>query len=517
MSDTVEIKYNFETTDEWYSRQTVKDIDSWSDYYLDEFLVNKPDELSELDNNDIRILVRDSFWWMYRLYLNKPSLWDDNNLKYFICEHVPHDWVCEEGFPIESLTKLLVIFLKWLSFQGVISKQEKIIQTIIDSDDEFQNNLNNQNLWSMRKQLSNSINLKGLFSLTKRSKDKANRPADEEESLEMMSSFVKELGVNVDKSGLESVKKRSQQLRLATEDDLNNYPNAKLVVKQLNEIGYSHFPESELAAAIYYKDDIAPMLLDCLDDLIANKGIETYETTLFMYAFYLLGIFRDQRAYPKIVKIMQLDRDNELLGDLITTYDIKNIIASTYNNDISILDELIKDDDAYFYARGAAIESILALKTLGIIDQATLENKLDYYLNYKYSDIEQDQNEMITSVGHCILDSGSIDLLKKLQDLIIQNKINLDHYGLESIGEAVERTKNKVNRLDESSYYFIDDIKSTCGKWAMFHEQNDKLLTKSKQRDEKISKERSKKKIGRNDPCSCGSGKKYKKCCLLSQ
>ena len=21
-------------------------------------------------------------------------------------------------------------------------------------------------------------------------------------------------------------------------------------------------------------------------------------------------------------------------------------------------------------------------------------------------------------------------------------------------------------------------------------------------------------KIGRNDPCSCGSGKKYKKCCL---
>ena len=22
------------------------------------------------------------------------------------------------------------------------------------------------------------------------------------------------------------------------------------------------------------------------------------------------------------------------------------------------------------------------------------------------------------------------------------------------------------------------------------------------------------KKVGRNDPCSCGSGKKYKKCCL---
>jgi uncharacterized protein len=25
------------------------------------------------------------------------------------------------------------------------------------------------------------------------------------------------------------------------------------------------------------------------------------------------------------------------------------------------------------------------------------------------------------------------------------------------------------------------------------------------------------KKIGRNDPCSCGSGKKYKNCCMLTQ
>jgi uncharacterized protein YecA (UPF0149 family) len=24
-------------------------------------------------------------------------------------------------------------------------------------------------------------------------------------------------------------------------------------------------------------------------------------------------------------------------------------------------------------------------------------------------------------------------------------------------------------------------------------------------------------KIGRNDPCPCGSGKKYKKCCLLAE
>ena len=33
--------------------------------------------------------------------------------------------------------------------------------------------------------------------------------------------------------------------------------------------------------------------------------------------------------------------------------------------------------------------------------------------------------------------------------------------------------------------------------------------------DEKAPKPAQSEKIGRNDPCKCGSGKKYKKCCGL--
>jgi len=32
----------------------------------------------------------------------------------------------------------------------------------------------------------------------------------------------------------------------------------------------------------------------------------------------------------------------------------------------------------------------------------------------------------------------------------------------------------------------------------------------------KYTYKRDKKKIGRNEPCPCGSGKKYKKCCALA-
>ena len=47
----------------------------------------------------------------------------------------------------------------------------------------------------------------------------------------------------------------------------------------------------------------------------------------------------------------------------------------------------------------------------------------------------------------------------------------------------------------------------------------DEILTKEKQKEIKRQYSdsvtvRIEEKIGRNDPCPCGSGKKYKKCCI---
>ncbi|WP_337489209.1 SEC-C metal-binding domain-containing protein, partial [[Ruminococcus] torques] len=44
----------------------------------------------------------------------------------------------------------------------------------------------------------------------------------------------------------------------------------------------------------------------------------------------------------------------------------------------------------------------------------------------------------------------------------------------------------------------------------IFDENTRKRLYKEQKNSGTIRKE---KKIGRNDPCPCGSGKKYKKCC----
>ena len=45
---------------------------------------------------------------------------------------------------------------------------------------------------------------------------------------------------------------------------------------------------------------------------------------------------------------------------------------------------------------------------------------------------------------------------------------------------------------------------------AIFSEEEQKILYKEQKESTTVRKE---KKVGRNDPCPCGSGKKYKKCC----
>ncbi len=66
--------------------------------------------------------------------------------------------------------------------------------------------------------------------------------------------------------------------------------------------------------------------------------------------------------------------------------------------------------------------------------------------------------------------------------------------------------KNLESRLQES--YFIDDDKED---WEPFYSNN--ALWDCEQEPGNQSYVRQTPKIGRNAPCPCGSGKKYKKCC----
>lgn len=83
------------------------------------------------------------------------------------------------------------------------------------------------------------------------------------------------------------------------------------------------------------------------------------------------------------------------------------------------------------------------------------------------------------------------------------------------IEEMEADTKVNLGFDKEKLYYNMVAAKAD---WLYELPAWDNLLTEEKRKDLYLSQKKSNtvvkdKKVGRNDPCPCGSGKKYKKCC----
>ena len=85
----------------------------------------------------------------------------------------------------------------------------------------------------------------------------------------------------------------------------------------------------------------------------------------------------------------------------------------------------------------------------------------------------------------------------------------------EALEEMAEDTPFELDIDFEKLYYNMLDAKAdylyTLPEWdSILTDEKREEITKAYSRSKTVVKEP---KIGRNDPCPCGSGKKYKKCC----
>ena len=86
--------------------------------------------------------------------------------------------------------------------------------------------------------------------------------------------------------------------------------------------------------------------------------------------------------------------------------------------------------------------------------------------------------------------------------------------------EQIEETTELVLDLDlEKLYFNMLDAKAeylyTLPQWDGIFSEEKREEIKKEYKESKIV--RNENKIGRNDPCPCGSGKKYKKCCGVNK
>ncbi len=278
------------------------------------------------------------------------------------------------------------------------------------------------------------------------------------------------------------------------------------ILKELSIFGNDRpIPREALAEAARQKEAITPYLLDALDRLYegvqsAGDGIcDDTAYDLSCYAFFLLAQFREQRAFPRVLRMLTLDNDalEIVFGDMITL--VGNILYSTYDGDLSSAEAVILNESADPFAREAPLRLLEGLFRDGRLPRETMIS----FLRERLEALGEGEDEQTfgAMLADAIAECDLYELAEDVREVYRQGKADPMHLG--DFDGFFDYLYNETRSEDYPK--MIDDTASELRGWACFQDDTSKepsireILTWN---------------VGRNDPCPCGSGKKFKKCCL---
>jgi len=267
------------------------------------------------------------------------------------------------------------------------------------------------------------------------------------------------------------------------------------------------FPRIALQNAINEKEAITPYLLDTIRE--STLGIERlYHDSKYMlhfYALYLLSQFREEKAFPLIVDFFSTDSEmlDAILDDFITE-GASRVLASTYDGNLSLLKGLVENKAVNEYVRSGAKDAMVILY---LENQLTREEVIEYF-RLLFTQQTFGDNDFLNSSLVCLCaDLSTKELKPEIEAAFEADLIDPMFIELEDVHSSLNIAQDKAFKILKTNHHYtlIDDTIGELATWASFQEEPEtKNITKGKQ------------KIGRNDPCPCGSGKKFKKCCIKS-
>ncbi len=260
-------------------------------------------------------------------------------------------------------------------------------------------------------------------------------------------------------------------------------------------------PRQALREAVAKRELITPALLEIIEKACTLPEVLYQESYMaHIYAVYLLAQFREVRAYPLIVRFFSIPDEivKECMGTVVTE-DLHRILASVAHGDASLIKTLAENEAADEFVRAAALE---ALVTQVVCGEATREDVLAYYASLFRARLERKSSQVWDALVSCSTDLYPEEVVDDIKRAIADDLLQEATEG-EWVTERLAQGKETVLRQlqADSRHELIGDVAEEIGGWHCFNEPTACRVTSVKV------------KVGRNDPCPCGSGKKYKKCC----
>ena len=298
-------------------------------------------------------------------------------------------------------------------------------------------------------------------------------------------------------------------------------PTAMDAGKILHELTYAEgLPKEALKAASAQRVEMLPLFVEEIETYLALEPAARAKPTPLFFIFHLLGEWRETSAYRPLARLLRLPSSeiDQIFGDGITTTGHR-VMAAVFDGDPDPLYQIVLDPNADEYLRASMCEALAMVTLRGELDR----DLAGRFLRDAFMEM-QPQAECYAWVGwqSAIAMLGLSDLKILVKKAFDRGFIDSHVLGFDDFEQDLKRgieCPGEPWRSDDHEYTLFGDTVDELSDWYCFTEQYNEDQERWRQQADTnpiLSQpyENPFKGVGRNDPCPCGSGKKFKKCCL---
>ncbi len=275
---------------------------------------------------------------------------------------------------------------------------------------------------------------------------------------------------------------------------------------------YEELPVAALRAADENRDRMVPVFLTEIEHWLDADEEARWQANPLFFIFHLLGSWRAKSAYRLLARFLRSSplHMEEILGDCETETSHR-VMASVFDGDPQPLFGIILDRHAGEFIRSRMLEALAMLTLRGELTR----EETGTFLRKCWDELWPRQD---CFVWHGWQSAIAMLGLSELRPLVLRAFacgaidrlwMRVAHFDGD-LSRAIERG-GALPAASPREFELFGDTISEMSHWCGFvsRELRDRDLTPA--RAPAVNRFRN---AGRNDPCPCGSGVKFKKCCL---
>jgi hypothetical protein len=298
------------------------------------------------------------------------------------------------------------------------------------------------------------------------------------------------------------------------------------------------FPVEAIRAANENRAAVVPVFLRAIEAYLAAPGLgnaaAASRSHALFFVFHLLGQWREKAAYRLLAQLLRRPRDeiDVIFGGAITE-TTHRVMAAVFDGDPGPLYDVILGPKAEEFIRSRMFDALAMVTLRGELPR----EEAGRFLRACYAELEPQEENFAWDGWQCAIAMlGLAELKPQVEQAFARGFINnvwleFKHFERD-LQHAIDHPGAPPLHGPDNEYTLFGDTIEELSGWYSFRpkpaENDDSTIDGDDGGGSSTIDDDNKsgwygfqtpvvnpfKHVGRDDPCPCGSGRKFKKCCL---